>query len=221
MTELKVEDHEIRHNPDNSKRVNIYVNKSAAERAKLKLKEVGAEERFNKFHLTIYGLEDTTCFNNPHSHHLVGNATENRHILPFQLMKSVSTSSVTHPGHHVATAGLVLQGFEKSRVTSCENGSDFFAVSTAHAVLTEDECPLLAGSAEDFRKIFHRVVGDLSFSTWFLNSPVEGGIHISEIPHFSYRHYYTQVFEMKWYEKFMHDILLFRLCKEDLEKKIG
>lgn len=216
---LEVKDHQIRHDPSDFKRIIIYVSKVKLEEAELKFRELDAEVCCTAYNLVTMSFEDSGYSTHTLSIQLNGDGTENGHVLPFRLMKSVSTTSTLYPGRHVATAGLVLQGFQPSRCTKSEFGSDFFAISTAHAALTEDECLLLQNSSEDFRRICHKVVGDLAFSTWFLTSPREGGIHISGIPIFSYRHFYHPVRQTEWYQKFLHDILLFRLCKEDVENK--
>lgn len=216
---IHADEHQIRHDPNNFNTIIIYVCNDKLEIVKQMLSEQCDAEQFKAYVLFVYGFDETQHFNHTLSTHLVGDGTENGHILPFQLMKSVWTNSKLYEGRKVATSGLVLKGDQPSRITKREFGSDFFAVSTAHAALTDDECLLLANSSEDFRRICQRVVGDLSFNTWYLTSKDEGGIHIAGIPIFSYRRYYIPAVQTRWFEKFMHDILLFRLCKEDLENK--
>lgn len=215
MIDHKVNDYQIRQNPNDPSEIIVY--QHGANNHELLKSQLSFKQDCQPFKIKAFEFSPLSL----RSLHFADDGLPG-HVLPFALEKSVK-AGLPIP---TATVGLVLKGQDPSRCSAGECGDEYFGVSTAHAVLDEVEQRtlsydnMLSVEKNGHKRIWKRVVADLTENSWSLRAHNEGGIHSTGIPIFSYSKYYRLAHDnVPWFRKFSHDIILFKLDKEDLERK--
>ena len=156
---------------------------------------------------------------------LVDNADAVRNY-PRMPFKSKSWEQVSADGKkpvNVSKCELIVRGEDLLRVGEAVGYTEYYAVISAHSVLSEEQCVrLINADPDEFRKVWNELCSPTRNITYSLEDHQGNHIDVVGLPIFRYWHYasceYQRRGENNTTDTFLNDTLLFKLDSSQLEK---